>query len=158
MPKLGCAFSILPNIFLQVSASAKFSPFTENDKDLQSKVREDMVGGPSVVFTRKSVVDETHTGKSTSLCKWIVRIDASQLYPHSRCQPMPKSFYTRYETDAGLQRFKPRHHKSRSFENVVMSHFERIRPDCRIERFNTPGNQNNIIVSEQVASVDIATQ
>ena len=143
MPKLGCAFSILPNIFLQKSASAKFSPFTENDKDLQSKVREDMVGGPSIVLTRKSVVDETHTGESTNVCKWTVGIDASQLYPQSMCQPMPTRFYTRYEIDADLQRFKPRQNKSRSFENVVMSHFQRMRPDCRIERFYTPRNQKN---------------
>ena len=29
-----------------------FNPFTEKDKDLLDKIREDMVGGPSIVFTR----------------------------------------------------------------------------------------------------------
>ena len=41
MLKLGCT---LPNL-------AKFYPFCENDKDLSNKIREDMTGGPSIVFT-----------------------------------------------------------------------------------------------------------
>ena len=59
MFKLGCPFPNLANICLHKSTSAKFYPFTENDKDLLQKIREDMVGGPSIVFTRKAVVDET---------------------------------------------------------------------------------------------------
>ena len=74
---------------LHKSTSAKFNPFTETDKDLLQKIREDMVGGPSIVFTRKAVVDETFIRKSENICKSIVGIDASQLYPYSMCQPMP---------------------------------------------------------------------
>ena len=59
MLKLGCTFPSLANICLQKSTSAKFYPFTETDKDLLQKIGEDMVGGPSIVFTRKVVVDET---------------------------------------------------------------------------------------------------
>ena len=54
-----------------------------------------MVGGLSVVFTRKAVVDETSIRKSSNLCKSIVGIDASQLHPYSMCQPMPTGLYTR---------------------------------------------------------------
>ena len=53
-----------------------------------------MVGGPSFVFTRKGVVDETFLGKP-NLCESFVGIDARQLYPHSMCQPMPTGLYTR---------------------------------------------------------------
>ena len=63
MPKLGCTFSKLANICLHSSTSAKFYPFTESYKDLLSKVREDMVGGPSIVFTREAVSDETYIRK-----------------------------------------------------------------------------------------------
>ena len=59
MLKLGCTFPNLANICLHKSTNAKFYPFTETDKDLLQKVWEDMVGGPSLVFTRKVVVDET---------------------------------------------------------------------------------------------------
>ena len=94
MLKLGCTLQKLTNICLHKSTSAEFYAFTETDKDLLQKIREDMVGGPSVVFTRKSVVDETFIRNSRSFCQSIVSIDASQLYPYSTCQPMPTGLYT----------------------------------------------------------------
>ena len=103
MLKLGCTLPNLAKICLHSSTSAKFYPFTESDKDLVSKVWEDKVGGPSIVFTRKAV-DETHIRKSTNVCKSVVGLDARQLYPYSMCQPMPTGLYTIYEFDADLQR------------------------------------------------------
>ena len=87
--KLGCTLPNLANICLHKSTSAKFHPFTETEKDLLQKIGENMVGGPSIVFTRKAVVDETFIRDSRNICKSIVGIDASQLYPYSLCQPMP---------------------------------------------------------------------
>ena len=72
----------LANICLHKSTDAKFYPFTEEDKDLLENIQEDVVGGPSVIFTRKAVVDEISIPKSTTICKSIVGIDASQLYPY----------------------------------------------------------------------------
>ena len=57
MLKLGCTLPNLTNICLHKSTDSNFYPFTESDKDLLEKIREDMVGGSSV-FTRKAVVDE----------------------------------------------------------------------------------------------------
>ena len=57
MLKLGCTLPNLANICLHKSTDSKFCPFTESDKDLLEKIREDMVGGPSIVLTRKAVVD-----------------------------------------------------------------------------------------------------
>ena len=59
MLKLGCTLPNVANICLYKSTDSKFYPFTESDKDLLENIREDMVGGPSIVFTRKAVVDET---------------------------------------------------------------------------------------------------
>ena len=53
--------------------------------------------GPSIVFTRKAVVDKTLIRKCTNLCKSIVGIDASQLYPYSMCRPMPTGLYTHWD-------------------------------------------------------------
>ena len=106
--------------------------------------REDVVGGPSIVFTRKAVVDETFIRKSTNLCKSIVGIDVSQLYPHSMCQPMPTGLYTRWDFDSEKSRFTPRQNKTRSFENMVMSYFQGIRLGCKIESFFTTGRQRKI--------------
>ena len=82
MLKLGCTLPNLANIRLHKSTDSKFYPFTESDKDLLEKMREDLVGGPSIVFTGKAVVDEIFLRKSSNLCKSIVGIDASQLYPY----------------------------------------------------------------------------
>ena len=85
MLKLGCTLPNLANICLHKSTDSKFHPFTESDKDLLEKIREDMVGGPYIVFTLKAVVEETLIRKSSNSCKSIVGIDASQLYPYSMC-------------------------------------------------------------------------
>ena len=144
MLKLGCTLPNLANICLHKSTSAKSYPFTETDNDLLQKIREDMVGGPSIVFTRKTAVDETFIRNSEKICKSIVGIDASQLYPYSMCQPMPTGLYTRWEYDTESNTFKPQQDKSRNFENMVMPYFQRQRPDCKIESFYTTGTQKKI--------------
>ena len=52
MLKLGCTLPNLANICLHKSTNYKFYPFCESDKDLCEKIREDMTGGTSIVFTR----------------------------------------------------------------------------------------------------------
>ena len=144
MFKLCCTLPNLANICLHKSTDSKFYRFTEGDKDLVEKIREDVVGGPSIVFTRKAVVEETFIRMSTNKCKTIVGIDASQLYP---CQPMPAGFYTRWDINSETSRFTPRQNKTRSFENMVMSYFQRTRPDCKNESFYTTGRQKKLIAS-----------
>ena len=63
MLKLGCILPNLANIGLHKSTDSKFYPFTESDKDLLEKIREDMVGGPSIAFTRNAVANETFIRK-----------------------------------------------------------------------------------------------
>ena len=77
MPKLGCTLPSSANICLLKFTRVKFYSFTEADKDLLEKIREDMVGGPSIVFTRRAVVEGTFIRKSQNVCKSIVGIDAS---------------------------------------------------------------------------------
>ena len=137
-------YLIWPIFFLHKSTDSKFYPFTESDKDLLEKIREDMVGGPSFVFTRKAVVDETFIHKSSNLCKSIVGIDASQLCPYSICQPMPTGLYTRWEYDSENKRFTARQNKSRSFENMVLAYFQQSRPDSKIESNVTTGRRKKI--------------
>ena len=144
MLKLGCTLPNLANIFLHISTNENFYPFCESDRYLCEKIREDMTGGPSIVFTRKAVVDETFIRDSSNVCKSIVGIDASQLYPYSMCQNMPTGLYTRWEFDSDMRKFKARHNRSRNFENMVMSYYQETRPECRIESFHTSGNQKKI--------------
>ena len=48
MLKLGCTLPNLANICPHKSTDSKFFPFTESDKDFLDKIREYMVGGPSI--------------------------------------------------------------------------------------------------------------
>ena len=144
MLKLGCTLPNLANVCSNNTTDAKFYPFTEGDKDLLEKIREDVVGGPSIVFTREVVVDETFIRKSAHICKSIVGIDASQLYSYSMCQHMRTGLYTPWDLDSSTGRSKLRRNKTRSFENKVMTYFQRTRPDYEIESFFTIGRQKEI--------------
>ena len=144
MLKLGCTLPNLANICLHKSTNHKFFPFVEADKDLHDKIREDMTGGPSIVFTRKAVVDQTFIRNSENLCKSVVGIDASQLYPFSMCQEMPTGLYTRWEFDTDSQKFRARTNRSRTFENMVMSYLQSQRSECKIESYYTTGKQKKI--------------
>ena len=56
MLKLGCTLPNLANICLHKSTDAKFYPFTEGDKYLLGKIREDVVGGLSIVLHVKQLL------------------------------------------------------------------------------------------------------
>ena len=114
MLKLGCTLPNLANICLHKSTNYKFYPFCESDKDLCEKIRENMAGGPSIIFTPKAVVDETYIRSSSNVSKSIVGIDASQLYSFSMCQDMPTGLYTRWEFDTEMQKLKARHNRTRT--------------------------------------------
>ena len=144
MLKLGCTLPNLANICLLKSMDGKFYSFIEADKDLHEKIRSEMTGGPSIVFTRKAVVDETFIRRSNNVCKTTVGIDASQLYPFSMCQAMPTGLYTRWEFDTNLKKFKARQNKIRKFENMVMSFYQANRPECTIESIHRTGKQKKI--------------
>ena len=103
-----------------------------------------MVGGPSIVFTRKEIAGETKIRYTENLCKTIVGIDASQLYPFSMCQEMPTGLYTRWEIDAKKKKFIPIQNWRRRFENMVMDHLQNTRPDCEIQSIQTTGNKHKI--------------
>ena len=60
------------------------------------------------------------------------------------CPPMPTSLYTPLNFNSKASRFIPRQNKTRSFENMVMSNFQRTRPECEIESFFTTCRQKRI--------------
>ena len=144
MLKPGCSLPNLVNNCLHNSTTAKFYPFLERKKDLREKVREDYVGGPSIVFNRKAVVGETKNRSPPNFFKSIVGIDASQLYPHAMCQPMPTGLYKRWDFDVDLQRFKPRSNKARPFGHTVAAYFQNSRRNYKIGIFRTTGTQKKM--------------
>ena len=124
MLRLSCPLSNLANICSHKSTDSKFYPVTEGDKDLLEKNSEKFVGGPSIVFARKAVVDETFYQNLTNLCKYIADFDSSQQYPFSICPPMLNGFHTRWDLNSEAGKLTPRQNKTRSFENMVISCFQ----------------------------------
>ena len=57
---------------------------------------------------------------------------------------MPTGLYKRRDLDSETSIFIPRQNKTRSFENIVMSYFQRTRPECKIESFIRTGRQKKI--------------
>ena len=106
-----------------------------------------MTDEPSIVFTRKIFVDKTFIRDSSNGYKSIVGIDASQLYPFSMCQDMPKRLSKRWEFHSDMQKFKARLKRSRNFENMVMSYYQETRLECRTENFYTSEKKNKVPVS-----------
>ena len=141
MLKLDCTLTNFANICLHKSTDYKFYPFFSSDSDLLEKIREDMTGGPSIVFTRKAVANKTFIRKSINLCKSIVGIVASQFYPYSMCQDKPTGLYTRWDYKAETQKFKARQNRVRTVEKMVMSYFQATRPECKIGSYYTTGTK-----------------
>ena len=106
-----------------------------------------MVGGPSILFTRKAVVDETFIRQSSNLCKSIIGIDASQLYPYSMCQPLPTGLFTRWEYDSETKRFTARQNKSLFFENMVLSYFNKVDHIAELRVMSLLVDKRKVIVS-----------
>ena len=112
MLKLGCTLPNLANIWLHKPSDAKFYLFTEGDKGLLDKIREDVVGTSSIVCMRKAIVEETFIRKSTNICKSIVAIDNSQLYPTRCVNPCLSVFirvgnWTQNRVDSHLDKTRP---------------------------------------------------
>ena len=139
MLKIDFTLPILANICLHKSTDVKFYPSIEGDKNLLGKIREDVIGGPSIFFAHKTVVNKFFIRKPTNICKSIVGNDGSNLYPYSMCQPMPTGLYTRWDINSETSRFTPRQSKSCCSENMVMSYSQRTRPDCKIYSFYVTG-------------------
>ena len=78
------------------STTVKLYPFFESDKVFLN-LWEDMVGGPSIVITRKAVEDEIFNHESTNWSKTIVGLGRSQLYLYFMCQAMLISLYKKWE-------------------------------------------------------------
>ena len=138
---VGCTLPNLANICLHKNTDAKFYPFTEGHTDLLVKKHRDVFGGPFIVFTRKAVVDEDSIRKSTYAISLLVLTLANYTSTQCVCLSMPTGLYTRWDLDLETGGLRTQQNKTRSFQNVVMSYFQRTRPTCKIEVFFTTGGQ-----------------
>ncbi len=74
--------------------NAYFALFGSQDKDLYYTLRKNIVGGPSIIFTRHHEVGQTLI-RGEKVCQSIVGYDANALYLWALSQPMPTGIYVR---------------------------------------------------------------
>ena len=75
MLKIHYTLPNLANSCVHKSTDVKIYPSIEEDKDFLEKFPEDVVGGPSIVFTSETAAHETINLKLTNFCKSIFEID-----------------------------------------------------------------------------------
>ncbi|KAK3098713.1 hypothetical protein FSP39_022331 [Pinctada imbricata] len=86
-------------------SGASFSLFGEKDKDLFKTIKNNIVGGPSIIFNRHSKVGTTYIRNNKEKpCKRIIGFDANALYLWALNQAIPTGTYVRRRQDTG---FKP---------------------------------------------------
>ena len=74
--------------------NVQFPLFGKNDEDIYKIVKQNIVGGPSIIFTRHHKVGETFIrGNIEKPCKKIVGYDANALYLWAIGQNMPTQMY-----------------------------------------------------------------
>ena len=89
MLKLGYNLPILASIYLHSATTAKFSHSLTTIKVLWRKSELIWWEVLPLFYTREAVVGETKIRFTDTLCRTIIGIDSSQLYPFSMCQEMP---------------------------------------------------------------------
>ena len=143
MLKLGCTKPNPANICLHKSTDAEFYPFREGDKDLWKKFGKLLlVVHLSFLHAKQLSMKLLFEGLQTYAKLLLGLMPANYIPTRSvNCQPMPTGLHTRWEFDSETSRFKPRQNKTRSFENLVMSYFQRTKPECEIEGFFAKGRQ-----------------
>ena len=60
------------------------------------------------------------------------------------CQARPTGLYTRSELLSEFGKVRQRHSKMKVFENMVMSYFQRVKPQCKVQSFYSTGTQKKI--------------
>ena len=73
------------------------------------------------------------------------------------CQAMPTGLYTRWELDSESGKFKPRQNKTRNFENMVVSYFQRGRPQLKWKVSTRRVHRKKLMHSVLMAFLDTVT-
>ncbi|XP_052693820.1 uncharacterized protein LOC128172088 [Crassostrea angulata] len=83
---------------------AVFSLFDKTNEDLYDTVRQNIIGGPSIIFTRYHETGKSYIrGNPHKLCGKIIGFDANALYLHCLGKDMPVGAFVRRQVDSGFK-------------------------------------------------------
>ena len=90
-------------LFNNLPKDTFFTIFNKANSDLHHLVKDNIVGGPAIIFHRYHEKDVTRIRGGLELCRKIVGYDAIALYLWALMQDMPTGWYTRRRADNGFR-------------------------------------------------------
>ena len=94
----------LLHLFHDLPNDTYFTVFNRTNSDLHELVKDNIVGGPAIIFHRYHEKDVTKIRGGSELCRKIVGYDANALYLWAIMQDMPTGWYTRRREE---NKFRP---------------------------------------------------
>ena len=94
----------LLHLFNDLPNDTYFTVFNWTNRDLHKLVKDNIVGGPAIIFHRYHEKDVTKIRGGSELCRKIVGYDANALYLWAIMQDMPTGWYTRRREE---NKFRP---------------------------------------------------
>ena len=146
--KLGCTMKNLANVCLHKPTDSNSIPSQREIKTFWKIIKKTpLVVHLSFIHAKRLFLKLLFERKFTNIFDFIVRIDASQLYHYSMGQPMLTGLYTRWDIDSQILRFIPRQNKTHSSENMVISHFQRLRSDIKMRACTIQADRRQLTAS-----------
>ena len=90
-------------LFNGLPPDTNFVTFNQTNSDLHQLVKDNIVGGPAIIFHRYHEKGVTRIRGGEELCRAIVGYDANALYLWALMQDMPTGWYTRRREDNGFR-------------------------------------------------------
>ena len=90
-------------LFSNLPKDTFFTVFNETSKDLHHLVKDNIVGGPAIIFHRYHEKGITKIRGGSELCRKIVGYDANALYLWALMQDMPTGWYVRRREENGFR-------------------------------------------------------
>ena len=91
-------------LFTDLPSKTYFVTFNRTNSDLHKLVKDNIVGGPAIIFHRYHEKDVTKIRGGRETCRSIVGYDANALYLWAIMQDMPTGWYTRRREE---NKFRP---------------------------------------------------
>ena len=91
-------------LFKDLPSKTYFTIFNQTNRDLHKLVKDNIVGGPAIIFHRYHEKGITKIRGGSELCRKIVGYDANALYLWAIMQDMPTGWYTRRREE---NKFRP---------------------------------------------------
>ena len=90
-------------LFNNLPPKTFFTVFNQTNSDLHKLVKDNIVGGPAIIFHRYHEKDVTKIRGGGETCRSIVGYDANALYLWAIMQDMPTGWYTRRRAETGFR-------------------------------------------------------